>query len=49
MRRHPAYTAWIIILTVLLLVGVGLLIYGSTRQGPLPRPTLTVPLQVQHG
>lgn len=49
MRRHPAYAAWIILLCALLALGLGLLIYGSTRQGPLPRPVVTVPHQVQYG
>lgn len=49
MRRHPAYIIFMNIMVLLLLIGIGLMIYGSTQQGPLPRPTLTVPRQMYHG
>lgn len=49
MHRHPAYIIFMSILVLLLITGIGLMIYGSTQQGPLPRPTLTVPRQVHHG
>lgn len=49
MRHHPAYIIFMSLMVLLLIIGIGLMIYGSTQQGPLLRPTLTVPRQMHHG
>lgn len=49
MGRSRGYIIFLCILFFLLLVGVGLLIYGSTQQGALPRPTLMVPRDLLYG
>lgn len=48
-RRHPLYVAFMTLLVILCLTGLVLLVWGSVRQGALPRPMLTIPLQVHHG
>lgn len=49
MRRSKGYMLFICLLILFLLLGLWLLVYGSTQQGPLPQPTLVVPRQIHHG
>lgn len=49
-HRHPAYTAFMVLLVLLCLIGAALLVWGATHQGPLPHPGfMMVPPQVHHG
>lgn len=50
MKRHPAYTAFLLVMTVLLLCGIALLVWGAvTHATPaFPRPMM-IPPQVHHG
>lgn len=48
MKRHPAYTVWMLLLTLACLCGIALLVFGASRQPPQPGPVL-VPPQVRHG
>ena len=49
MGRSSGYTVFLCFLILLLLVGVGLLIWGSTQQGGFLRPILMVPRHAQYG
>lgn len=50
MKRSRAYVIMMLCLALLALCGMALLIWGATRQGPLPHPrVLLVPPQVNHG
>lgn len=48
MKRHPAYTVWMLLLIIFCLCGAALVVWGAVHRTPQPGLML-VPPQVRHG
>ena len=50
MKLHPAYIALLAVMSVLLLIGIALLVWGAVHQGPPARMNyIPIPPMLHHG